>query len=351
MLTEDQINEIREHLERAQNPVFYYDNDADGLCSFLILRKFIGRGKGVIIRGYPDLDASYARKASELNADYVFVLDKPVLSRGFVEEIHNLGLPFVWIDHHAVQTEDFSKEFDNFHVYNPTMNKGSDKSEEPVTYLSYKIANRKEDLWLAVVGCIADHYMPDFADEFGEKYSEFWGKNIKEPFDALYNTEIGRIAMGFNFGLKDSITNIVRMQNFLISSSGPNDVFSEVNSNSSFRRNYGMIRKKYDLLLEKARKGIDGNLVFFDYSGEMSISSDLSNEISHRYPDKYIVVAFRKGALVNLSMRGNNVRAVLEKALKKFKDAMGGGHENAVGARINSSDLEEFRKFVSEEVN
>ena len=31
MLTEKQLKEIREHLEKAQNPVFFFDNDADGL--------------------------------------------------------------------------------------------------------------------------------------------------------------------------------------------------------------------------------------------------------------------------------------------------------------------------------
>src|SRR3990167_9586407 len=110
MLSEKQILEIREHLERAQNPLFYYDNDADGLCSFIILRKFIGRGKGVAVRSFPDLNASYARKAAELNADYVFVLDKPVISKEFVKEIDNLGLPLVWIDHHDLPIEEYEKD-------------------------------------------------------------------------------------------------------------------------------------------------------------------------------------------------------------------------------------------------
>ena len=83
--------EIKEHLEKAQNPIFYYDNDADGLCSFVILRKFLDRGKGVAVRSFPGVDGQYARKARELNADYVFILDKPVVSREFVEEIDGMG--------------------------------------------------------------------------------------------------------------------------------------------------------------------------------------------------------------------------------------------------------------------
>ena len=79
MLTEKQFEELREHLEKAQNPVFLYDNDADGFCSFVLLRRFIGRGKGVAVRTYPEIDIGYAKRAKELGADYIFVLDRPFL--------------------------------------------------------------------------------------------------------------------------------------------------------------------------------------------------------------------------------------------------------------------------------
>jgi single-stranded DNA-specific DHH superfamily exonuclease len=129
MLTKKQLQEIREHLENAKNPIFYFDNDADGLCSYILLRKFLGRGKGVAVRSFPGLDVGYARKALELGADYVFVLDKPVLSREFVESIDRFGLPLVWIDHHDVFREEFEKEFKNIFVYNPARNSGKDKAK------------------------------------------------------------------------------------------------------------------------------------------------------------------------------------------------------------------------------
>ena len=60
MLTLKQITEIREHLEKAQNPLFLFDNDNDGLTSFLILQRFIGRGKGIAIKTFPDLNIFYS---------------------------------------------------------------------------------------------------------------------------------------------------------------------------------------------------------------------------------------------------------------------------------------------------
>lgn len=352
MLTEKQILEVREHLERAQNPIFYYDNDADGLCSYIIFRKFLGRGRGIAVRSFPDLDASYARKAQELNADYVFVLDKPVIAKEFIEEIDALQLPLVWIDHHELQSleEDFEKKFSNFYVYNPVRNKGRGKSEEPVTYWAYWIAGRKEYIWLAVMGCVADHYLPDFSSEFGKRFREFWG-DIKDPFDAYYGTEIGRIAQALNFGLKDSTTHIVQLQNFLILCKGPEEVFLEIPGNYAFRKRYREVRKKYDGLLEKAKKNVYGNLIFFDYAGDLSISSDVANELSYIFPGKYVIVAYRKGMVSNLSLRGNNVKKILESTLEKFKDATGGGHRDAVGARIKTEDLKEFREIFGKEVN
>ena len=351
MLTSKQINELKEHLEKAQNPIFYYDNDCDGLCSFLILRRYLGRGKGVAVRSFPDLNKEYARKARELNADYVFVLDKPVISKEFIKEIELMNLPMVWIDHHAFQEDIDEKEFSNLYIYDPARNKGREKSDEPVTYWCYKIAGRKEDLWLAVIGCIADHYMPNFADEFSKRYAEFWDFNVKGAFDVYYKAEIGRIAQAFNFGLKDSTTNIVNLQNFLVSCKGPDEVLMEVSGNYSFRKRFREIRKKYDELLEKAKNIVCDKALFFEYSGDLSISSDIANELSYLYPKKYIAVAYKKGGVSNISLRGKNVRKILSKIIGGFENASGGGHEDAVGARIRTDDLGNFKKILIEEAN
>lgn len=344
MLNKKQIEEIREHLDRAQNPIFFYDNDCDGLCSFLILRKYLGRGKGAAVKSFPDLNVQYARKARELNADYVFVLDKPAIAKEFIDEIYELNLPLVWIDHHDIPFEGHHK---NFFSYNPTKNES--KSEEPVSYIAYKILNRKENLWLAFIGCIADHYMPDFAEEFKEKYPEFLNE-IKGPFDAYYNSEIGRIAQAFNFGLKDSTSNVVYLQNFLINCNGPEDVFVESSANRSFRKRYNEVKRKYDELIEKAKNENAERLIFFSYGGNISISADIANELSYRYPNKYICVAYKNGAFSNLSLRGKKIRRILERILIKFENASGGGHEDAVGARIQTGDLEKFKECLVKEI-
>jgi single-stranded DNA-specific DHH superfamily exonuclease len=350
MLEKKELEEIKEHLEKAQNPIFYYDNDADGLCAFLLLRRFLGRGYGVAVKSYPYLDERYAQKAEQLKADYIFVLDKPLISKEFLEAIDRMQLPLIWIDHHDVMNAEFWKEFEkfnNFEIFNPMLSRK--KSSEPVSYLAYKITGRKDDLWIALMGCIADHYMPDFAKEFAEKYPEFWNKSVKEPFDVYYKSEIGKIAVALNFGLKDSVTNVVAMQNFFISCKTPADVFLEGEKNKAFRQKYAEIKKKYGVLLEEAKENVKEKIIFFSYSGDLSISSDLANELSYLYPGKYVAVGYKKGPIVNISMRGKNVRMILDKILKDFGNATGGGHMDAVGAKIRTEDFERFKERFENE--
>lgn len=349
MLSEKDILEIREHLEKAQNPIFFYDNDADGFCSFILLRKYIGRGKGVVVRSYPDLQENYARKVQELKGDYVFVLDKALISKEFVETIDKINVPIVWIDHHNQSEDNYEKEFSSFYCYNPNRNKKEIKSDLPTSYLAYKIANRKEDLWIALMGCIADHHMPDFADEFAEHYPELWGK-VKEPFDALYGTEIGTIARALSFGLKDSITHVVQLQNYMIQCNGPGDVFQEVIGNQAFRNKYSEAKKKFDSLISKAKKFSKGKVLFFVYSGELSMSADVSNYLCYLYPDKYIIVAFSNGATTNISARGKDIKKIFDKVLKNFSGSHGGGHDDAIGARLKTEDLEKFKEEFENEI-
>ncbi len=335
MLTEEQVKEIKEHLDKAQNPLFFFDNDVDGLTSFLLLRRYINRGKGIVIKGVPDLNESYARKLHELTSDYVFVLDRPGISDGFLEEVKNLNLPLVWIDHHNVPYP----ENKGISYYNPYY---ISKTNEPVSYLCYKIVEK--DLWLAMIGCIGDSFFPDFAEEFGKQYPELWGKDLKTAFQALYTTELGRITKILSFALKDRTTKVINMLRFLSSVKGPHEILDEERAKSILQR-FRQVNEKYSKLVERAKKFVKGNLLFFQYGGELSLSSDISNELSFLFPDKVIAVSYIKGNKANVSLRWKkNILEVTLKAIEGLEGATGGGHEHATGAQIAAEDLPRFKE-------
>ena len=339
MLTEKQVKEIRTHLEKAQNPLFFFDNDPDGLCSFLLLRRAYGKGKGIPVRSFPDLNVGYFRRIEELNSDYVFILDKPIVSEEFLKEAEIKNIPIVWIDHHET---DF-KIPDHVNYYNPTRNKNP--SSEPVTFLSYKLANNKDDMWLAVIGCVSDKFIPDFYDEFLEKYPDLAIKT-ENAFDVFYASQIGRIARIFSFALKDSITNVVSMLRFLLSVKNPYEVLEENKKNYSMHKRFKQIYSRYTRLLIKAEEyhKFKEKILFFQYGGDLSISSDISNELSYRFPNKIIVVVYVSGVKANISVRGNKIREIILDIISELEGATGGGHENAVGVQIKLEDLEKFRK-------
>lgn len=344
MLTKIEINQVREHLEKAQNPLFYFDNDQDGLSSYLLLRRFIQRGNGVPVKTSP-LDMSYFRRIEEFNPDYIFILDQPTVSREFFEELNKLNLPIVWIDHHENDLEEIPEYVDYFNpLYNET------KSNDPVCSLCYGVANKKEDLWIATFGCIADKYIPYFYSEFLEKYPDL-GLKSDDAFEILYNSEVGKIARMVGAGLNDRTSLVMKMIRFLIEVKTPYEVLEEKRENHDMHKKFNFIEEKLNKYLIRAKEEYSGGRVlFFKYSGETSMSATIANRLSHVFKDKgiVIVVAFVKGIRVNLSIRGKKVREKILEVLEGFPMSTGGGHEDAVGAQIDLDQVEEFKKRVEE---
>lgn len=346
MLTREQLNDLRSRLEQSQNPVFLYDNDADGLCSYALLRRFLDRGKGMVVRTHPMIDIGYAHKALALGADLVVVLDCPFLGDEFIAEIAGAGIPLIWIDHHKVDSPHYTHP--SVSVFNPMLNSGKHQSDEPVTYICYQVSQRVEDQWIAVMGCIADHFLPPFAADFARTHPELWKPSTTKPFEAYYGSGIGHLAQALGFGLKDSTTHVVYLQNILIACSGPAALLAELDSASSFARKYTDIRKRYDVLLAEASRESSDPILFFRYSGSLSISSELANELSYRHPRTYILVAYVNGGICTMSLRGDRVKILLERLIPSFPGLTGGGHQDAVGARLATDSLDSFvSSFIS----
>lgn len=348
MLTKKQVTEIKEHLNKAQNPIFFFDNDQDGLCAFLLLQRYLGRGKGVSIKSFPDLSLEYFRKVHELKADYIFILDKPIVSNEFFAEAEKINLPVVWIDHHAIDSVVKEKIPKFVNYYNPTQNRK--KTDEPVTALCYQITNKKDDLWLAVVGCISDRHVPKFYSKFEKKYPDLAlrpSAKSKTAADIFYKSQIGKITKILGFGLKDSITNVVGMIKFLIKVKNPDEILEENSKNYAMHHRFEQVESKYQKTLKKAifiGKNNQEKILFFQYGGDLSMSGDLSNELMYTFSEKLIIVVYMKGAKANISVRGKKARDTFLKAIEDIDGAGGGGHEVAVGGQMKIEDVERFRE-------
>jgi single-stranded DNA-specific DHH superfamily exonuclease len=301
------------------------------------LRRFINRGKGVAIKSFPDLNVAYVRKLHELKPDVVFILDKPIVSEGFINAAREMGLPIVWIDHHPLQ-----QISEGIYYFNPLQNEP--KTMEPVAYWCYKAVETEKDLWIAMLGCLADWFLPEFTEKFQKKYSDIFSgfKNVEE---AMYKTEFGKLLKLLNFALKDKTSNVVKLLRDLYHVDSPYDLLRENSKFEKTVKHADSVTKKYNALIEKAKEIAENakdRLLFFRYGGTLSLSGDLSNEIYYNYPDRIVVVAYVTGEKVNISLRGKiDVRIVVKKALEGI-EGTGGGHEHACGSTISLKDLPKY---------
>ncbi len=340
MIDKNDLGLLREKVIGSSRPLFFFDDDADGLASFVLLYKLAGDGKGVCVKGKPILEEKYARKIEEFLPDRVFVLDKPMIEQGFLDGISQ---EVVWLDHHPVQ--------DNKKVlyFNPRKNNPDD--DRPTTYWAYQVAKKDVEgaLWIAMVGVLGDWSMA-LADEFRKEYPGLLPKNISKPDKALFSSKIGELVKIINFNLKGSTSEVMKSVKIITRIESPYEILDQGTPKGKFiYKKYLAVKEIYDSLLSQVVVTKD-KVVFFKYSdSRLAISSELSNELLYMHPEKIIMIAREKSDEVVLSVRSASIKVsgLLEKALVGI-NGYGGGHDYSCGACVNKDSFGEFmEKFRS----
>ncbi|MEK6949900.1 MAG: DHH family phosphoesterase, partial [Nanoarchaeota archaeon] len=224
----------------------------------------------------------------------------------------------------------------------------------PTTYMCYQVV--KQDLWIAALGCIADYYMPDFIDEFKEKYPELMNEEGKTTVGSLYfDSKLGTLIKIFSFCLKGKTTDVTASMKVLTRINSPWEILNQETPQGKFIfRRYERINKLYDETLNNAMAGEkkDKLLVFIYTDDKMSFTGDLANELLHRFPGKTIIVGRKKDDEVRMSIRSSKIQIppILEKCLEGL-EGYGGGHEYACGANVKQKDFDEFVKRIRKSVD
>ena len=337
MIPKKQIEQIRQELIECQNPVFFFHDDADGLCSFLLLRRFKGEGDWRIVKTTPHITEESTRFVSEFH-DKVFILDIALVDQEFVDKVKK---PVIWIDHHTAQKISKAKYF------NPRIKKPDEYT--PVTSICYEVV--KQDIWLAAAGSVADYSIPKFFNEFKKKYPELAGK-AKDIEKIIYDTKLGRLIKILGYTLKGKSDDVRKAVNIIKSIKEPSELLEPKEGPAKWvYKRYSEINKEYQELLSDALKQkYEDILVFLYEEKKHSFSSELVNEIKHRIPNKKIYIVGReKSGDVRIAIRSSkiNLIPILNKALEKV-EGFGGGHPYACGASIKKKDFERFLELIGE---
>ena len=331
MLTKKQIKDIRNILQKSKTPFYFFDGDPDGLCSFLLLMRKYQKGDFECVLAPVSEEYPYITKSREIYSDLVVVLDRANLTQ---KAIDSFKTEVLWIDHHPPIKRQ------KVHYYNPRLN----KINVPTTYMAYQISQK--DLWIAVVGTIADYYFPSFSKKFSEKYPDILPKNMQNIDKILFETKLGELIKIFSFNLHGSENAVRKNVEYFLSIKDPYEILNkESEAGEILYRNYEKMSKKYNRLLKKALREESNDFLLFTYNSQTGFSSDLSLELLYRKNAKVVVVAkeSKNSDEISMSLRSReiNLHECLNQAFKGLNGS-GGGHEHACGANVKKKDFEPF---------
>ena len=342
-LSKKQYSEIKEHLDSCNNPLFFFDDDQDGLCSFLLFYRYKKEGHGIVVKTSPKIENLVLSKIMEYNPDKVFILDVAATDCEFLEKVN---IPVVWVDHHG------QSKIENAHYYNPRISKAKDN--HPTSFMCYNVV--RQDLWIAALGAVSDWFIPKYLNEFMKEYPGLIESFSKNPGDIIYNSKLGKLIRVFSFILKGRHTDVMKSVKILTRIKSPHEILEQKTPEGKYiYKRYEEVNEVYEPILKDALNTIEKSkekLAVYAYKDDKSaFTSDISNEAIYRFPDKIVLIAREKNDEMKCSMRSSkiNLIPVIEKALVGL-NGFGGGHENACGLNIKKDDFEEFVGRVKEMV-
>jgi single-stranded DNA-specific DHH superfamily exonuclease len=332
MIPQDKLYEFRDKIKNSSRPLIFFDDDCDGVSSFLQYYHLNPECRGVIVKGKPELEERYAQKVEEHSPDLVVILDKPLVSDDFLDKVKT---ETIWLDHHPPQNKR------GVFYLNP-LNYGQDA--RPTSYFVYK-SLREEDpkhIWIAMFGTLGDW---DFslAEEFKEKYPDLMPKEVKTTEDALFNSKFGEVINIINFNLKGTTSDVMKSVKTLTRIESLYEILNQESSRGRFiYKRYEKIKKVYEYHKSNIESD-DSNFIIYKYQDTTSITGDLSNELLYKYQGKIIVVGRVHDGKVMMSLRSSKHKIVdvLNNALQGF-DGYGGGHDLACGACVKEDDFDLF---------
>ena len=358
------IDKIIDAMKVAKNPLFFFHDDADGICSFLSLYHYMREGKGICVKSKCCVDMRFSSVLKQYDPDYIFVLDLAQMDQEFIDLALSMKKKIIWIDHHDLH------DISDFVYYNPKLD--CQDINYPASYVCFKIVSQilesedknykvtdlyKKLLWIATAGTVSDWFVPDFISEFISTYPKIVTKDTFYPPEIIFDTPLSKIIQFFNFALKGSTMQVNANIREIMTIKDIDEIFlGEDKGIKKILRNIKPFVVGYDRLLDKFIGELENfkeKIFFSEYVADMiSLTSAVSNELLYRYPDKVLIIARLNAGSLKGSIRseGIPIRDVLLETLEDIS-GYGGGHEVACGFCIDAGEKDKFISLFKENFN
>ncbi len=351
------IDNIDDKLQHSQNPLFFFHDDPDGVCSYLIFHHFLKEGKGICVKSKAIVDSRFLPSIRRNEPDTIFVLDLANISQDVLNYCSTHKITIVWVDHHDLHNKK------DVIYYNPKMD--ATEINYPAALVSYEIVkmiiqkhtgsfdehpHASVFLWLSVAGSIGDWHVPYTITEFKKTFPTLIPTDSEHPPKILFDTPFSNVIRFLSFALKGSTTKVNRNIDNLKKIIDPHEILEtstepaqKVNKNiqpflESFWNLYNDVEEKMNQT--------DSRVFYYEYKSDiLSVSSLVSNQLLYTFPERIIIIVREKDDEIRGSVRSATVpiRDALVKTLAHF-NGNGGGHDFACGFSLKADEKDAFLK-------
>jgi len=337
------FSKLQIKLAECHKPLFIYDGDCDGVLSYLMLERLLGKNKAFLCPA--SLDSSLITAVNTQDHDMVIIMDIGFVSQDFINDLDG---EIVVIDHHRPVDIKSSR----LTYFNPQLFDTSDN--RCTSYWSYMLTGEKY-VWEAACGMVSDWQMPPFATEFRSQYPHWLPADINQLPEAMFATDIGKLGRMVNFNLKGNAKSVKKGIDALRTIKKPDQLFQGTTpEGSKLLKKYERVASEYHNLLEQVESrenGDDFALVFEYREANYSFSALLSNEVIYLHPDKKLYIVARETPdWYRCSLRSRvgtkiDLPLIIEHVSSQVR-CNGGGHFNAAGCSIYPDDFAKFVELV-----
>lgn len=344
------------NLKKEDRIAILHHTDPDGITSGVIInkiiKKVIGKEVSLKINQKPDeifitKETLKLLKKNRVNKFIVTDLSIDQYKDNILKEVTKFAEIFI-LDHHKLYRDLNSDKIT--HVKPQLVFKKVDPSAYCAAKFALDLGSRivkvDELDWIAAIGMIGDQVINKWKTFKKKVFSRYKIKDKKNIFD----TSIGKVTETIFFTEAYDTKKI-------------GECFERINSAKNFKTVLDSKLKDYRKKVENEINYWKNNVLkfaefypkqelIFDYiKPRYAIKSAISSVISNKYPNKTIIIAQdMKNDFIQLSVRRMDkkiaVNELLEKVLKNFHSANGGGHINSAGGRIRKEDLYKFKNSI-----
>jgi single-stranded DNA-specific DHH superfamily exonuclease len=330
----DLFAQAKQLIDTAKSLCIFYDDDLDGLSSYLSVYWY-KKAKGICVKSSPKVQADFSQVVQRHNADLIIILDKPLVEDAFFDSQKT----YIWIDHH-----DCANPPSNVIYINPK------KMQLPNHCTVYWVRQiLQSPLWISALGSISDWDDNPDVQAFAKENPHLCNKQAID--ELLFDAKISPLIQKLSFSLKGQTQDIKEhikifekhphLQSYLQpTSEDMHCVFSQVQ----------VLIDEYQTQLKTIKATKRKYLIHVYHTTTTSVTTELANELYHKYPKKLIIVARKTTHQHKCSIRYHKpIKQAVIQAVAGL-DGYGGGHDNACGACVSNEQFDEFVQRIKNQL-